>query len=429
MPAGVGRDGPPAEALNSYPGEIEKLRGDDRLVIATALKELEQLPVARPPLRRTVADQALAWAGSLAWPAGVYACSRLVVFLVAWVDSLITHRPLAAEPALFDGQWYLKLAGHGYPVQAIHGKSTLGFLPLYPLVIRGLASLSGTSLLTAALFAAFAGGLVTVVLVQRIATIWWGERTARRAVLVFCLFPGSIVFSMAYSECLTLPLAVGCLLALRSRRWLTAGALAGLASAVEPAALILVPVCLAVSIRQIMAFGWRDRVTWHSLTAPLLAPLGLSLFGIYLWHRTGTPFASYAAQHSGWHQGDPLTLLSQPVARQLLHHPASLLGHLPNPSLWNGVLGSAFLICAVMALRPVRHELSPGVMVWTTGVGILTLWSVMSLTNARMLLIAFPAVIVWARTLTGRRYQLFLVAEIAVFLLASGLTLAGAMLP
>jgi hypothetical protein len=53
----------------------------------------------------------------------------------------------------------------------------------------------------------------------------------------------------------------------------------------------------------------------------------------------------------------------------------------------------------------------------------------MSLTNARMLLIAFPAVIVWARVLPGRRYALFLGAEAALFLLASALTLAGIMLP
>jgi hypothetical protein len=53
----------------------------------------------------------------------------------------------------------------------------------------------------------------------------------------------------------------------------------------------------------------------------------------------------------------------------------------------------------------------------------------MTLTNTRMLLIAFPAVIVWARCLPGRRFALFLGVQTAVFLLASGVTLAGLMLP
>ena len=49
--------------------------------------------------------------------------------------------------------------------------------------------------------------------------------------MIFCLFPGSIVFSMVYAEGLLIPLAAGCILALQRRRWVMAGALAGLATA------------------------------------------------------------------------------------------------------------------------------------------------------------------------------------------------------
>lgn len=378
--------------------------------------------------QRAVTGRARGWLRAACWPAAVYCGSRLVILVLAWADMLITHRPLGAELSLFDGQWYLRLAAHGYPAQATAGKSTLGFLPLYPLAIRGLAAL-GPSPLAAALLLAFTGGLIATVLVHRLATIWWGETTARWAVLMFCVFPGSVVFSMAYPECLTLPLVLGCLLALRSGRWLTAGLTAALASAVEPAALVLVPVCLLVSIREIRAFGMWDRLARRSLLAPLLAPAGLGLFAVYLWFRTGTPFASYQAQHDGWHQGDPIALLRQPVAARMLSHPETILDHLVNPSLWNGLLGTVFLACALVALARYRDELSPGVLVWTAGVGVLTVWSVMSLTNARMLLIAFPAVIVWARRFDGRRRVLFLAAEIALFVLASMLTLAGLMLP
>ena len=59
--------------------------------------------------------------------------------------------------------------------------------------------------------------------------------------------------------------------------------------------------------------GWPDRSARRSLLAPLLAPSGLGLFAGYLWYRTGTPFASYDAQRVGWHQGDPITLLGQPI--------------------------------------------------------------------------------------------------------------------
>lgn len=306
--------------------------------------------------------------------------------------------------------------------------STLGFYPLYPLVIRGLASL-GLPPLAAALITSFTGGLTAAVLVQRLATIWWGQQTARRAVAVFCLFPGSIVFSMAYSEGLTLPLVLGCLLALWSGRWLAAGLLAGLAGAVEPAGLALFPVTVAVAAREIRPFGLKERSARRSLLAPLLAPAGLAAFAVYLWYRTGTPFAAYQAQRYGWHEGDVVALLHQPIARRLFEHPVAILGHLLNLSLWNGLLGSAFLLCALLALARVSHELTPGVLIWTIAMGVLTLWSVMTLANARMLLIAFPAVIVWARALPGRRFGWFLAVKITLFLIASGFTLAGLMTP
>jgi hypothetical protein len=378
--------------------------------------------------RPTVTRRALAWLWTAGWPYAVYSASRLILLLVALLDTVLTHRSLGQELSLYDGRWYLRLVGHGYPHQALTTKSTLGFLPLYPLVIRGLSVIT-SSPLAAALIVAVAGGLLTTVLVQRLATHWWGEATARKAVLVFCLFPGAIVFSMAYSEGLTLPMVLGCLLALRNGRWVSAGLLAGVAGTVEPTALVLIPVCIGVSFRLIADRGWRDRTALRSLAAPLLAPLGVGAFAIYLWVRTGTPLASYRAQSDGWHQGGPIALLSEPEARRLLAHPASVFGHLLNLSLWNGLLGSVFFFFALVALVRVRRELSSGTMIWTCGLGAITLWSAMSLTNARMLLIAFPAVIVWARVLTRRQFPVFLGIETALLVLTSALTYSAHMLP
>ena len=53
------------------------------------------------------------------------------------------------------------------------------------------------------------GGFVTTVLVQRMSTEWWDEAAGRRAVLLFCLFPGSVIFSMVYAEGIAIPLAAG----------------------------------------------------------------------------------------------------------------------------------------------------------------------------------------------------------------------------
>ncbi|MBO0809410.1 MAG: hypothetical protein J2P32_14020, partial [Actinobacteria bacterium] len=106
-------------------------------------RELIALRVA-PPLTRpgvvqraaAVAEPAAAWIRAHSWPILVYAGTRIVLMLVAWLDVIITRHPLAGELSLFDGRWYLAVLNAGYPDYAVHGKSTLGFLPAYPLAIR-----------------------------------------------------------------------------------------------------------------------------------------------------------------------------------------------------------------------------------------------------------------------------------------------------
>ncbi|MHB1510678.1 MAG: hypothetical protein ACYCVV_15230 [Acidimicrobiales bacterium] len=367
---------------------------------------------------------------SWTWPAAVYLASRLVLLVVAAAVSLSQHRSLVSELTLFDGQWYLRLARFGYPARSVHVQSTLGFLPLYPLVIRAVAWTLSLSYVAAALIISFIGGLVAVVVAQRLATSWWGGHSGRKAALAFALFPGSIVFSMAYSECLTIPLALGCLLALRSRRWLLAGLLAGVASAVEPVALALVPVCLFAAARQVRLQGWRSPAARRSLAAPLLSPLGLGAFAVFLWTWTGTPFATLEAQHYGWHHpSQPLAIFSLPITRHLLSHLGALMRYVLTWNPWNGVAGGIFLVFSLLALWHVRHEVGSETFLYVAGVALLTLWSVMTLPNARMLLVASPAVLVWARRLPPPRWRLFLGAEAVMFVLMSSLTLSGHMLP
>jgi hypothetical protein len=358
------------------------------------------------------------------FPAVVYVQTRLALLLLSGAVAIVAHRSLATQLSAYDGGWYLKLAAHGYPDHVLHTQSTLGFFPLYPLAIRAL-SLVVRSQLLAAVCIALVGGLAATVLVHRLATLWWGETTGRRAAVVFALFPGSLVFSMAYSEGLTLPLVLGCLLALRSRRWVLAGTLACLAAVVEPAALVLPVVVALVALRAV----WQRRSA-APLVAPVLSVIGVAAFAGFLWAWTGSPFAALIAQHDGWHnQTVPLGVFSLPLVRHLIGHPTDILGYLGTWNLWNGVLGSAFLIWSLIRIWPVRRELSPGAFAWLVGVGAVTLWSIKTLPNARMLLLAFPAVLVWARRSSQSGYRTFVSLELAAFVLMSLLTLSGHMLP
>lgn len=369
-------------------------------------------------------------AGPVAWPVAVYAATRILLLLETAVLALAAHQPFTEEPFRFDARWYVLLAEHGYPTVPLHAKSTLGFFPLYPLVIRAFGWIFMLPVPLAALVTSIIGGLIAAVLVQRLATAWWGERTARRVTVIFCLFPGAIVFSMAYSECLTIPLAVGCLLSLRSRRWTIAGLTAGLATAVEPVAVVLVVICLVAAARELRAAGWTDREALRSLAAPLLAPLGIAALAVFLWAWTGTPFAVYLAQHYGWHQqNQPLALAGLPEARRILSDHAHLLTHFLTWNIVDGVIGAVFLAFSIGQLIRYRRELTIGGLLLPAGIAAVTLWSILTPPNARMLLIAFPAVMVWGRRFSGRPFAVFAGIEVVLLLFASGLTFSGHMLP
>src|SRR5581483_3462511 len=189
---------------------------------------------------------------------------------------------------------------------------------------------------------------------QRLAASWWGEPAARRAVWIFCLFPGSVVFSMVYAEGIMLPLAAGCLLALQRRRWVLAGVLAGLATATEPEALVLIPVCAMSAALELRRHGLSAR---RALLAPALSTVGAGAFAIFLWLWTGSPFASLIAQRDGWSErSDGLALvhlarnLGSEISLRHFNHPTIDL------NLVVGLAGAVILIALlVLVLRNWRE--------------------------------------------------------------------------
>jgi hypothetical protein len=361
-----------------------------------------------------------------------YLGTRGLLLLVALINGSTRHHAFLHELANWDGLWYRWLANHGYPAHVLHARSTLGFFPLYPIVIRAAAYpifwSTGHSMLwsitVAGVLVSSIGGLVATVLVQRLATGWWGEASGLRAGLLFCAFPGSVVFSMVYAEGVLLPLAVGCILALERRRWLLAGVLAGLATAAEPEALVLVPVCAVSAFVALRRGGWR--LERPSLIAPLLSLTGVGAFAIFLWAWTGTPFASLIAQRYGWgERTDPLALvhlvngLASEISFAHFNHPTI------NLNLVIGIAGAVFLIVMLVMLVRAKPAISIEAAVWTAGIGFLAVTSEYTAPNPRLLITAFPAILVLAHYVKGRWFAVVLSANTVLLAGLSALTFIG----
>jgi hypothetical protein len=380
---------------------------------------------------RTAYRRAAAAISSARFALGVYLATRGLLLVVALVNGTLRHHAFTHELSQWDGLWYRELADHGYPNHVLHIQSTLGFFPLYPMVVWAVshafvvpvARWQILSTTVAGVIVAGVAGAVATVLVQRLAASWWGDRVARRAVLIFCLFPGSVVFSMVYAEGIMLALAAGCLLALQQRRWVLAGVLAGLATATEPQALVLVIVCAVSAALELRRHGLGAR---RALLAPVLSTVGAGAFAIFLWAWTGSPFASLIAQRDGWSERtDVMALvhlteqLGDQISLRHFNHPTIDL------NLAVGLGGAIVLIVLLALVARNRREMSLEAILYTLGIAWLGMTSEYVPPMPRLLITAFPAVIVLARYVRGRAFTVLLWVNGVALVGLSALTFVG----
>jgi hypothetical protein len=107
-------------------------------------------------------------------------------------------------------------------------------------------------------------------------------------------------------------------------------------------------------------------------------------------------------------------------------HPTRFISqHSINLDFVSGVAGAVFLILAfiVMMRRVPRPPME--VLAWVAGIGLITMWSIRTPPNARILIVIFPAIIVWAKYLKGKSLSVFLSGEIVLLIIMSALTFYG----
>ena len=101
--------------------------------------------------------------------------------------------PLLSPLARWDAVWYLRIADSGYA----DSEPRAAFFPLYPLLIRVLATLGGGSeaaLLVAAYAIALAAFVAALALLHRLVELELGRRLARPTLLLLAVFPAAVFF-------------------------------------------------------------------------------------------------------------------------------------------------------------------------------------------------------------------------------------------
>ncbi len=222
----------------------------------------------------------------------------------------------------WDGNWYMEIVRHGYPrsipsdITYFQLEARAAFFPLFPMLVRSVDRVlpGGDTLAALGLNAAL--GIIAVVLVGHLARRLYGTDVAERAMVLFAVFPGSVVLSYAYAEALLIVFAALCLWFLLDERWLLAGLAAALATATRPNGVAVVAACAVAACIAIKRH--RD---WSSLAAPLLAPIGFVAFQLFLMVHTDERWAWFRVQREAWREGTSFGVTAASNTLSFFTHP------------------------------------------------------------------------------------------------------------
>ncbi|MEV7660919.1 hypothetical protein [Paenarthrobacter sp. NPDC089316] len=129
---------------------------------------------------------------------------------------------------IWDGRWYQQAADSGYPSvlpvdpNGVVKENAWAFYPLFPLLARGLAAMTGLGTLQALTLIAMASGLGAALVVFKLFREFAGKRTAMWGVVFVSTFPVSAILQVPYAESLNLLLLAASLLLVVRRRYLWA---------------------------------------------------------------------------------------------------------------------------------------------------------------------------------------------------------------
>ena len=207
----------------------------------------------------------------------------------------------------WDSVHFSYLATHGYT-----DWWRTAFFPLFPLLERYLAVVTGNPFI-AGLIISNVAGLGTLVVLYRLVEEDFDPERAYRTALYLSVFPTAFFFAAAYTESLFLLLALLGFYYMRRGNWWLAGACGFFATLTRSTGLLLlVPFCYEY-LRQ---HEFRLRTMRLDVSGGALIAAGLGLFMLYCYHRFHSFFPFSKAEDFMWSREpqSPLFLIKNVIA-------------------------------------------------------------------------------------------------------------------
>jgi hypothetical protein len=270
----------------------------------------------------------------------------------------------------WDSGHYINIAlnGYNYPSQ--------NFFPLWPGLVR-LISLTGIPIPMSGYILSLFIGQLNFILFYRLALYNLNQFEAKKALLIFCLYPGTMFLIPIYSENLFLAMTLLSFIYIEQGKILPAGIVGGLASATRLTGITLT-----------IAFAFLNKPLTKKTLVILLSLSGFLCYSAYLYSTTGDAFYFVVAQKyfcSSFKNCSltfpPLTLISDLLKESTIRSPSIL-----NETLINCSITLFFSIL----LAKVYTQLKLPYFVFTLATILIPLSTGSTVSMTRYLLIAFP---------------------------------------
>jgi hypothetical protein len=234
-----------------------------------------------------------------------FVVSRIaVVVLMAWGASPDLTDPTFGSLVSWDGGWYRQIAIDGYgppPPDTGEPYTRWPFFPLLPWLGRGLSE-TGIPLSASLVIVSHVAFLLAVAGLWRLLRPTIGDAAARWGIWACCLFPFTVVFSMAYPSSLFLAGSVWSFALMRERRDGAAAAVAVVAAMSRPNGFIAVG---ALALGILMRDGWTTAGLRRAALVSAPAATAVLTWCALCWHWTGDPLVFFSTKDA-W---DELTIV------------------------------------------------------------------------------------------------------------------------
>lgn len=283
---------------------------------------------------------------------------RLPFYETQRPDWFLPRTPLLDGWARWDSAHYINVALNGYGLDDPEQMGQrVAFFPLYPLLTRFVATITGAEetnagYAIAAIVAANLCFFAAVPLFAKLAARLSSIEIARTATTLLLVSPLAFFLNAAYTESLFLLLSILAFLFAYDRRWLPASIAIALASATRLFGLALIPAILLIA--------WRNRASVRELaTIVIVSPLGTLAFFGWLWWEYGDPLTYFDAQSNwGTWQDRVGTYLDV-----LTGQPGQMLANTHNTMI---LINVGLALVWLVALYWVWRHLEPGIALYST---------------------------------------------------------------